>query len=245
MGALAGAVSRVIGGNLADRFGSPRVLLWVMVGTTGLLFVAGNVPLAVALFAFIATMALFDAGTAAVLKLAAQSFGRSVGAGVGIISAVGGLIGFAVSLVASSLFESTDSAPLTFGALAVLPLLAGAGLLLVSRAAAPAAPALRAARLERLDSYGAVVEAVAIGERLTMGRAPSNRLWFRDDPFASRTHAEIVQDGGAPLLRDLHSTNGTMVWRAGRWIRVSEETLAEGDDVVVGGNVLRYRGAEV
>ena len=244
MGALAGAVSRVIGGNLADRFGSPSVLVWVMVGTTGLLIVAGNVPLALALTAFIATMALFDAGTAAVMRLAAQSFGRTVGAGVGIISAVGGLFGFGVSLLASSLFESTESAPLTFGVLAVLPALAGVGLLLTSRRAPPAPTPLRVARLERLDSYGKVVEAVAIGERLTMGRSPSNRLWFRDDPFASRKHAEIVQDEDAPLLRDLGSTNGTMIWRDARWIRVGEEALADGDVVVVGGNVLRYGAAE-
>ena len=75
-----------------------------------------------------------------------------------------------------------------------------------------------------------------------MGRAPGNRLWFRDDPFASRSHAEILSKAGGPLLRDLQSTNGTMIWRDARWIRVSEEALREGGVVVVGGNILRYRG---
>lgn len=241
MGALAGAVSRVVGGNLADRVGPPRVLFWVMVGTTVLLIVAGNVPLGLALVTFIATMALFDAGTAAVMKLAAQSFGRTVGAGVGIISAVGGLFGFVVTLVASTLFESTDSAALTFGVLAVLPVLAGAGLFVAARRAPVPSAGPELPRLEWLDSYGVVAEALPVGEGVTMGRAPGNRLWFRDDPFASRTHAEVVQDAGGLLLRDLQSTNGTMIWRDARWIRVSEETLREGDVVVVGGNVLRYR----
>jgi len=244
MGALAGAVSRVLGGNLADRFGSNTVLLWVMLGTTGLLLAAGNVPLGLALAAFIATMALFDAGTSAVMKLAAQSFGSTVGAGVGIISAAGGLLGFAVSLLASSLFESTDSSPLTFGVLALLPAAAFLGLLRQRRGAQPAPAAPAVARLERLDSYGAVAEIAPIGARLSLGRNPDNRLWLQGDPFASRRHAEILPQAGRSILRDLHSTNGTTIWRDRRWIRVAEEPLIDKDVVVVGGNVLRYREAE-
>ena len=243
MGALAGAVARVIGGTIADRVGSHRVLIWVMTITTALLVVAGVAPLALALAAFILTMASFDAGTAAVLKLAAQSFGRTVGAGVGIISAVGGIFGFAISLVASSLFESTESAIATFGALSLAPLLAGAALAVMIRRWAAAPPPSEPVRLELLDPYGAPAISFPILGSTTIGRAPGSAIWFRDDEDVSRSHAQIEIEDGDVVLLDLGSTNGTMMWRGERWISVEREQLINGDVVVIGANVLRYREA--
>ncbi|MCZ6544879.1 MAG: MFS transporter [Chloroflexi bacterium] len=243
MGALTGAIARVVGGSIADRVGSHLVLLWVMTATTVLLVLSGNVPLGLAIATFVLSMALFDAGTAAVLKLAAQGFGRTVGAGVGIISAVGGLFGFALALVAGTLFESTESSPATFGVLAVAPAIAGLWLLVVvrRRLAPPAEPVF--ARLERLDPYGAAVEAVPIGAGLSIGRAPANALWFANDDYVSRSHAQIDLDGERVLLADLDSTNGTMLWRDQQWVSVEREELSDGDVIVIGGNVLRYRAA--
>jgi NNP family nitrate/nitrite transporter-like MFS transporter len=241
MGALAGAVARVVGGSIADRIGSHRVLLAVMATTAVLLLVAGNVSLGLALAMFILSMALFDAGTSAVLKLAAQSFGRTVGAGVGIISAVGGLFGFGVSLIAGTLFESTDSSPATFSALAVAPAIAMVWMAVVVRRQGRAVPVATVPRLERLDPYGKPVEELPIGAELTIGRAPGNVLWLAADDFVSRSHARINDEEGRAVLTDLQSTNGTMLWRNGRWISVQQETLSEGDVIVVGSNLLRYR----
>ncbi len=243
LGALAGSVARVIGGTLADRVGSSRVLLWVMIATTALLIVAGNLPLALALVAFVATMAVFDAGTAAVLKMAAQQFGRTVGVGVGLVSAVGGLFGFAISILITSLFESTGSAALAFGVLAAAPAAGGAWLLIAAhrRPAGVRAPALPPGpQLQRLDPYGKPVEGVAIGRELSIGRAPGNCLLLSDDDYVSRMHAQLTVDEGQIRLRDLASTNGTMLWRNQRWQPIETEELRDGDIIVIGANVLRY-----
>jgi nucleotide-binding universal stress UspA family protein len=94
--------------------------------------------------------------------------------------------------------------------------------------------------LQRLDPYGEAVEAVPIGEELSIGRAPGNRLMLADDPLVSRTHAEIRQDGENHLMEDLGSTNGTLVWRDKQWTEISTAELRDGDLVVIGSNVFRF-----
>jgi Protein of unknown function (DUF3662)/FHA domain len=74
----------------------------------------------------------------------------------------------------------------------------------------------------------------------SIGRALENDLVV-PDTRVSRFHAEIHRDGGRFLVRDLKSTNGTMV--AGR--RIKERPLASGDEVSLGGYVIVFsRGPE-
>jgi pSer/pThr/pTyr-binding forkhead associated (FHA) protein len=49
-----------------------------------------------------------------------------------------------------------------------------------------------------------------LGERITVGRKPSNTIQIRDTK-ASGVNTEIVQDGPGYTVRDLNSTNGTRV----------------------------------
>lgn len=43
-----------------------------------------------------------------------------------------------------------------------------------------------------------------------------------DDPTASARHAELVLLDGRIYITDLGSTNGTYIWRRGRWERFHE-----------------------
>lgn len=65
--------------------------------------------------------------------------------------------------------------------------------------------------------------------RFTVGRRPGNSLQL-DDGSVSGQHAELELVDGAPVLRDLGSTNGTRV--GGR--RIEEASLAHGDRVAFG-----------
>ena len=98
-------------------------------------------------------------------------------------------------------------------------------------------------RLELLDPYGAPAISFPILQQTSIGRAPGSAIWFRDDDYVSRSHAQLELVNGEVVLRDLGSTNGTMMWRGERWISVEAERLVDGDVVVIGANVLRYRKA--
>lgn len=52
-----------------------------------------------------------------------------------------------------------------------------------------------------------------------VGRTGELRL---DDPTASAKHAELVLLNGQIYITDLGSTNGTYIWREGRWERFHE-----------------------
>ncbi len=65
--------------------------------------------------------------------------------------------------------------------------------------------------------------------RTLIGRSPDCDV-FLDDVTVSRRHAEIVQDGGAYVIRDLGSLNGTFVNRH----RIESTTLADDDEVQIG-----------
>lgn len=68
-----------------------------------------------------------------------------------------------------------------------------------------------------------------VGQQITIGRVPDNTMQL-DDFTVSRQHAVIVQQGGAWLVRDLGSLNGTYVNNH----RVDEAVLRHGDDVQIG-----------
>ena len=67
------------------------------------------------------------------------------------------------------------------------------------------------------------------GPRTLIGRSPECDV-FLDDVTVSRRHAEIVQEGGAYVICDLGSLNGTFVNRR----RVDVKELEDGDEVQVG-----------
>ncbi len=99
--------------------------------------------------------------------------------------------------------------------------------------------------LQRLDPYGRPFEEIEIGQRLSVGRASSNRLALEGDELASREHAAVRRVDGHFRIEDLGSTNGTLLWRGMRWQNVGIEELTDGDIFVIGANVFRFsRGVE-
>ena len=68
------------------------------------------------------------------------------------------------------------------------------------------------------------------GERITIGRAPTNHVVLQDDR-ASRSHAEIRPASQGWLIRDLDSRNGTLL--AGERLS-NDQPLAAGDVVQIG-----------
>ena len=73
-------------------------------------------------------------------------------------------------------------------------------------------------------------ERVVLGEFVvTVGRMPDSTLVLAD-PNVSRNHAEVRPHGDGYLVVDLGSTNGTRV----NGVKVSEQTLRDGDEVTFG-----------
>jgi ABC-type multidrug transport system ATPase subunit/pSer/pThr/pTyr-binding forkhead associated (FHA) protein len=75
------------------------------------------------------------------------------------------------------------------------------------------------------------------GERLTVGRDPSNDVVL-DDPNVSRFHAEIVRSGERVELRDLGSRNGTRV----NGSPAPSAILAAGSEIGIGSYRLIFDG---
>src|SRR3954462_4081544 len=89
--------------------------------------------------------------------------------------------------------------------------------------------------VRRDDGYGDVYPLV-IGQRVTLGRASTNRIVVKDE-VCSREHAEVYHADDRWRLRDLESLNGTRL----NGNRVdSEWELNPGDEVNVGRLHLLY-----
>ncbi|MEY2472456.1 MAG: hypothetical protein QOK28_1785 [Actinomycetota bacterium] len=77
---------------------------------------------------------------------------------------------------------------------------------------------------------------IAIGEEaVSIGRSPESTVKLTDSTV-SRSHAQIVRDGDAWVLRDLGSSNGTKVNGAA----VADHILEDGDEIRVGAVTLRF-----
>ncbi len=72
-------------------------------------------------------------------------------------------------------------------------------------------------------------------EDVTLGREEGNSILVQSDQ-ASRRHARIFLSGGAHVLVDLDSTNGTFLNSK----LVKEQTLRHGDVVRIATTVLKY-----
>jgi len=75
---------------------------------------------------------------------------------------------------------------------------------------------------------------------LRIGRLPENSVPLTDDLGISRRHAELRYVGGAPVVRDLGSANGTLL--NGRPVQAPER-LTPGDRIGVGGTELVFNPA--
>ncbi len=73
------------------------------------------------------------------------------------------------------------------------------------------------------------------GDDVTLGREPGNTVVIASDQ-ASRRHARIFASGGAHVLVDLESTNGTYLNSK----IVKEQTLRHGDVLRIASTVLKY-----
>ena len=79
------------------------------------------------------------------------------------------------------------------------------------------------------------------GERITVGKRAGNAVVLDWDSQASRVHAVFEQLGDAWCLRDLQSTNGTLVNGERIW---SEQPLRHGDEIHIGRTRLIFRDDE-
>ncbi len=76
---------------------------------------------------------------------------------------------------------------------------------------------------------------------VSIGRHPENVIYL-DDVTVSRRHAEVHHVGGAYVVRDLGSLNGTYVDQQ----RVEERQLMHGDELQIGKfRMVYFDGAEV
>ena len=76
-------------------------------------------------------------------------------------------------------------------------------------------------------------------EKITIGRATDNRLCFGDtERRVSSHHAQITRHGNAFLIRDLGSTNGTMI--NGRRVIISELSIDDLIEIGAGGPLVRF-----
>lgn len=80
---------------------------------------------------------------------------------------------------------------------------------------------------------------VVIGaESVVIGRLPECGVVL-GDANVSRRHAEIRRQGGAVVVADLQSTNGTRV----NGVPVRERVLEDGDEIMVGTTPIRYEAS--
>ena len=86
------------------------------------------------------------------------------------------------------------------------------------------------------DQAGTVID--LRGDRLRVGRRPDNDLVLNDEKCSGH-HAEIVVEDGRHVLRDLDSTNGTMIDDK----RVTEVALTGGDVFQLGRVRVAFRAA--
>lgn len=119
-----------------------------------------------------------------------------------------------------------------------------------TRPAAPVALTAELPRVRRSEPASAPSYALALHledgryvplrtASLRIGRAPDNDLVISDSRV-SRYHAQVVADRTGPHIRDLGSTNGTML--AGRPIgKAGHDRLNDGDQLSLGGYAIQVR----
>ncbi|HEX7760940.1 MAG TPA: nitrate/nitrite transporter [Caulobacteraceae bacterium] len=130
---FAGSMLRPVGGALADRFGGIRTLMVVYgLAALGLIVASFHMPAAsTALMVILFAMGALGAGNGAVFQLAPQRFRKEIGVVTGLVGAMGGVGGFYLATTLGFAKQATGSYQagfLGFAAMAVVALLALAGL---------------------------------------------------------------------------------------------------------------------
>lgn len=100
--------------------------------------------------------------------------------------------------------------------------------------------------IERGDGPG--TEFKLVNSDSTIGRWDADNGVFPDidldafdsDAKVSRRHAKIYRNNGSYFIEDLGSTNGTYVNRGRRLLPGNPQSLADGDEVIVGKTFLRF-----
>lgn len=80
---------------------------------------------------------------------------------------------------------------------------------------------------------------ITLGEKATLGRSSDCDVQLKDAEL-SRFHAEIRLDRGRYYVRDLGSSNGTLV----NGERIAEKELSDGDRIQIGGVVIDFAAEE-
>ena len=105
---------------------------------------------------------------------------------------------------------------------------------------APAAPPYVARLVVVSTSAGNLASGLSfpLSKSISIGRKSHNDITLHDR-YVSATHALIIGDESNHILRDYHSTNGTL--HNGTRIK-QDMVLRDGDEVTVGTTVFRYQG---
>jgi NNP family nitrate/nitrite transporter-like MFS transporter len=129
---LAGALSRPIGGALADRIGGVRSLTGCyLAAAAGLLLAAGVHHQTLNLVIFLAISAALGMANGSVFQLLPQRFGKEMGLMTGLVGCGGGIGGFYLASSLGFAKGATNSCAPGFVAFAVLCLIAVSGLTMV------------------------------------------------------------------------------------------------------------------
>src|SRR5688572_15017076 len=99
----------------------------------------------------------------------------------------------------------------------------------------PPEGAIRGFRLLVLAGPAKGVELESTGERCSIGSDPANALVI-EDPTVSRFHCEITTGPREIRVRDLGSTNGTIV----DGVRINDAFLRAGSALVLGRSVVSF-----
>ena len=76
-----------------------------------------------------------------------------------------------------------------------------------------------------------------LGKSISIGRKSHNDLTLQDR-YVSATHALIVRQDNIFILRDYHSTNGTVH----NGVRIRQDVaLSDGDEITIGATTFRYQ----
>lgn len=95
--------------------------------------------------------------------------------------------------------------------------------------------------IEELGPSGEPERFLPLTTPVSIGRGEGNVVCLTDDTAVSRSHAVVELKAGQPVVRDLGSANGTLVYRDGRWYRVNGESrLRTGDLLAVGTTQFRF-----
>lgn len=106
------------------------------------------------------------------------------------------------------------------------------------QAAERPAPSPVSARLAIVKGAREGTEFPLTSAQITIGRSKAGNDLVLNDPQASRNHAVISMENGVYTIKDLQSTNGTIV--NGR--QITSRVLVDGDVIEIGDTVLVFHG---